>query len=217
VKDVIANSEAHLLRTFMVYSDLDSDNPDYKGYFGTLAGDGILIGRSKAWFPSAIIHELGHSVDSTLASPNAVHPNPGNAFSDSSTWHNAVTTDGYAISAYGAESGWADDFADVGRAVMLDHIYPGGLAAWSGNNANLTRVRNQLSTFNTVAGSYYNVGGTCSSGLKFPYPTSLVDVPTTTTPPTNTNTATPYGQCGGWTTYTGVTLCGPGYSCTSLK
>jgi len=56
------------------------------GFFGTLAGDGIFIGRAKPWFASVIIHELGHTIDSTLASPNAVHPNPGSALSESSAW-----------------------------------------------------------------------------------------------------------------------------------
>lgn len=114
---------------FMVYGDNATDNPFYAakdGFFGTLAGDGILIGRSKAFYATAIIHELGHAIDSTLVSPDAVHPNPGSPLSRTSTWRDAGTADGYAISSYGAESGWADDFADTGRAVLLDSIYPGG-------------------------------------------------------------------------------------------
>jgi len=181
---------------FLVYGDKDEDNSAYGGYFASYSPQGILIGRSIAYFPSAIVHELGHAVDATLASPDAVHPNSGSDFSGTSTWRNAVTADGYAISAYGAESGWADNFADVGRAVFLDNIYPGGLAAFSGNNPNLTKVTNQINAFKSVAGSYYNLGGTCNPTLKFPYPTNLVDLlPTTTPAPTRTGTATPYGQC----------------------
>jgi len=161
---------------FMVYEDSETNNPAYDGYFGTLASDGILIGRSKAWFASAIIHELGHSIDSTLASPNAAHPNPGSAVSETSAWRYAVTNDSYAISPYGAEKGYTEDFADVGRAVLLDSIVPGGLAEWSGNNPNLTQIANQLEKFKSAAGIYYKAGGTCTASLKFPYPTTLVSV-----------------------------------------
>lgn len=80
---------------------------------------------------------------------------------------------------------------------MLDVVYPGGLAAFTGNNPNLTQISNQLSTFKAAAASYYVTGGTCDLSKKFPYPNYLVDIPaaspTITAAPTAT--ATPYGQC----------------------
>ena len=179
---------------YLVYGDLDSDNPAYTGYMATLAGEGIIIGRSVAYFPTSLVHELGHAVDSTLASPNAVHPNPGSEFSSTSTWRNAVIADGFAISAYGAGS-YVEDFAEAGRAVLLDNIYPGGLAAWSGNNPNLTQITNQISAFKAVTGSYYTTGGSCDITKKFPFPTALVNIPTSTTTSPPTATATPWGQC----------------------
>ncbi|KAK3389427.1 hypothetical protein B0H63DRAFT_518655 [Podospora didyma] len=194
---------------YLVYSDSQSDNPNYTGYLATLAGDGIVIGRSTAYFTAPLIHETTHDVDYRFVTPET-------SFSDSATWRNAVAADGYNISPYGAVS-YAEGFADTGKAVLLDAIYPGGLAAWSTAGANLTQVANQLRVFKATVGSYYTTGGTCDPAKKFPFPTVLRDVPlpaTTTRPPV---TATPYGQCGGWSTYTGPTACGTPYSCTSLN
>jgi hypothetical protein len=113
---------------FMVYEHSVTNNTDYGGCFSTLAADGMLIGRAEAWFPSAIIHELGHPVNSTPRIPtNATHPDPRGAVSGTSVWRDAVTTDDSAISPYSTENGYAEDFADVGRAVLLDSIVPGGL------------------------------------------------------------------------------------------
>ncbi|KAK3367690.1 hypothetical protein B0H63DRAFT_535732 [Podospora didyma] len=195
---------------YLVYGDAASDNPSYTGFMAALCGDGIIIGRSSGYFTTSLIHETGHVVDS--------HPLPGSTeFSSTSTWHNAVIQDGYAVTAYGAGS-YVEDFADTGRAVLLDAIYPGGLAGFAPNNPNLTQITHQLAAFKAVAGQYYVTGGSCDTGHKFPFPTSLVTVvaPTTTTS-ASLGTATPYGQCGGWSTYTGPTLCGAGYSCTTLK
>lgn len=61
---------------FLVYGDLDSNSPLYKGYFAILAGDGILIGRSSAYFPTALIHEFGDAIDSTLAFPECNSSEP---------------------------------------------------------------------------------------------------------------------------------------------
>ncbi len=181
---------------YMVYSDADSDNPNYHGYIATSAADGMIIGRSTAYFATSLIHEIGHAVDSTLASPDAVHPGYGTSFSSTSAWHAAADADGYATSAYGAGS-FGEDFPETGRAVLLDAIYPGGLAAWSNNNPNLTQITHQLAAFKAVAGSFYTVGGTCDPALKFPFPTLFVDVavPTTTTTSASGPTAGPYGQC----------------------
>ena len=180
----------------MVYTDLD--NPNYHGVIATSAADGMIIGRSSAYFATSLIHEIGHAVDSTLASPDAVHPGYGTSFSSTPAWHAAADADGYAVSAYGAGS-YSEDFPDTGRAVLLDAIYPGGLAAWTGNNPNLTQIAHQLAAFKAVAGSYYTVGGTCDPALKFPFPTLFVDVAvpatTTTTSAASGPTAGPYGQC----------------------
>jgi hypothetical protein len=159
----------------MVYGDSETDNPLFNGYIATLAADGIIVGRSAGFFTTSLIHETGHAVDSNLVSPDAPHPGSGSAFSSTSAWHNAVAADGYAVSAYGAGS-YVEDFAETGRAVLLDNVYPGGLAAWSGHNPNLTQITNQLSTFRSVASQYYVTGGWCDLGKKFPFPTDLVSV-----------------------------------------
>ncbi len=156
----------------MVYGDHDYDNPLYTGYIATLAADGLIVGRSAGYYATSLIHETGHAVDSNLASPVA---GSGTAFSSTSTWHNAVIADGYAVSAYGAGS-YVEDFPEAGRAVLLDNIYPGGLAAWSGNNPNLSRISHQLAAFRAVAGSYYVTGGVCDVAKKFPFPTNLVSL-----------------------------------------
>ncbi|KAK3328062.1 hypothetical protein B0T19DRAFT_181933 [Cercophora scortea] len=153
---------------FLVYGDLNSDNPQYGGYIATLAGDGVIVGRSGAYFTTSLVHEMGHAVDSTLVSPGS-----GKAFSSTATWSKAVTADGYAVSAYGAGS-LVEDFAETGRAVLLDAIFPGGLAAWSNHNPNLTQITQQLKAFKAVAGGFYATGGTCDLTRKFPFPTSLV-------------------------------------------
>ncbi|KAK3685337.1 hypothetical protein B0T22DRAFT_482313 [Podospora appendiculata] len=153
---------------FLVYGDLNSDNPQYGGYIATLAGDGIIVGRSGAYSTTSLVHEMGHAVDSTLASPGG-----GKAYSSTAAWQKAVTADGYAVSAYGAGS-LVEDFAETGRAVLLDNIFPGGLAAWSNHNPNLTQITQQLKAFKAVAGGFYTTGGTCDLAKKFPFPTSLV-------------------------------------------
>ncbi len=156
----------------MVYGDNQSDNPLYNGYIATLAADGLIVGRSAAYFATSLIHETGHAVDSNLASPV---DSSGTAFSSTSTWHDAVIADGYAVSAYGAGS-YVEDFPEAGRAVLLDNIYPGGLAAFSGNNPNLTHISHQLAAFRAVAGSFYVSGGVCNVAEKFPFPTDLVSL-----------------------------------------
>jgi hypothetical protein len=159
----------------MVYGDQQSDNPQYNGYIATLAADGIIVGRSDAFFTTALVHETGHAVDSNLASPDAPQPGSGTAFSSTAPWNTAVVKDGYAVSAYGAGS-LVEDFAETGRAVLLNRIYPGGLAAFTNNNPNLTQITNQLATFKSVAGQFYVPGGTCNLNRKFPFPTDLVNV-----------------------------------------
>lgn len=105
---------------YLVYGDLDSDNPNYHGYIATLAADGIIIGRSEAYFTTSLLHETGHAVDSNLVSPDAPRRGTGTAFSSTSTWCAA------AVSAYGASSYVEDfEFADAGRAVLLGTVYPG--------------------------------------------------------------------------------------------
>jgi hypothetical protein len=60
--------------------------------------------------------------------------------------------------------------------VLLDAIYPGGLAAFTNNNPNLTQITNQLKAFKSVAGGFYKSGGKCDLERKFPFPTKLVNV-----------------------------------------
>ncbi|KAK3312505.1 hypothetical protein B0H66DRAFT_608767 [Apodospora peruviana] len=160
---------------YLVYGDADSDNNNYRGAIATLCDDGIIVGRSSFYFATSLIHETGHAVDCTLASPDAVHPGHGTEYSSGTAWHNAVVMDGYAVSAYGAGS-YVEDFADTGRAALLDNIYPGGLAAFANNNPNLTQITNQVTNFKSVVGAYYTTGGTCDKTKKFPYPTDLVTV-----------------------------------------
>ncbi|KAK3374124.1 hypothetical protein B0T24DRAFT_625704 [Lasiosphaeria ovina] len=154
---------------YIVYGDLNTDNPNYGGYMATLAGDGVVVGRSVAYFSTSLVHETGHAVDSTLASPGG-----GKPFSGTAAWAAAVKADGYAVSAYGAGS-YVEDFAEAGRAVLLDTVVPGGLAAFTGGkNANLTQIAAQLKAFKAVAGTFYTPGGKCDLAKKFPFPTKLV-------------------------------------------
>ena len=161
---------------FMVYGDKPEDNPRYKGFIGAYAEDGLILGRASGYFPVALVHEITHSIDSTLASPDAVHPRSGSAFSQSSAWREAVEEDGFAITPHGANNSYTENFGDFGRAVLLDAVFEGGLAAYSDDNANLTQIDNQLEAFRSVAGVYYKAGGKCSSDLKFPFP-ALFSIP----------------------------------------
>lgn len=141
----------------------------------TLASDGLIVGRSAAYFTTSLIHETGHAIDSNLMSPNAPHPGSGSAFSSTDLWHDAVNADGYAVSAYGAGS-YVEDFPETGRALLLHHIYPGGLSAWSGNNPNLSHIDNQLNRLQASGGDLFTTGGTCDLTKKFPFPKNLVYV-----------------------------------------
>ncbi|KAM7186378.1 hypothetical protein V8F33_011851 [Rhypophila sp. PSN 637] len=171
---------------------------------------GLIAGKGSLYYPTAMVHEHGHAVDGYLLVPGA------GFYSGTSTWQNVVNADGYAATAYGSTS-HVENFADIGRVVLLENIYPGGIAGLFPGHPNLTQIAGQVAHFQSVAGTYYRTGTTCDLSKKFPYPTELVDVPTTTTQPPNTATATPYGQCGGWSTYTGPTACGSGWSCTTLN
>ncbi|KAK0613199.1 hypothetical protein B0T14DRAFT_498749 [Immersiella caudata] len=173
--------------------------------------DGLIAGKGSFYGPGALVHEHGHAVDGYLLFPSI----PG-VYSGTSAWLNVVSQDGYSPTAYGTTS-HAENFADIGRVVLIENIYPGGINAMFPNHPNLTRIANQVAHFQSVAGAYYQAGTTCDLSKKHPFPSGLVDVPTTTPTPTNTATATPYGQCGGATTYTGPTACGPGWSCTTLN
>ncbi|KAK3331396.1 hypothetical protein B0H66DRAFT_528730 [Apodospora peruviana] len=193
---------------FMVYGDNVDDNPDYdhKGFIATLAADGLILGRSKAYFPAALVHEITHSIDSTLISPDAIHPEAGKTFSKTQDWTDAVNGDGYAISAHGAAQGYTEDFGDFGRAMLIDAIYPGHLTEFADKTANLTQISNQVAKFKQVAGKYYKAGGNCTASLKFPYPV-LVDV----------GPGLPqYSQCGG-KDWTGPTKCDTGLLCKYVK
>ena len=163
------------LRTYLVYGDENSDNPNYGGYIATYAAHGIIIGRNKAYFATSLVHEVSHAADANLASPDAPQPGTGTSFSSTEAWHNAVKADGYAVSAYGAGS-YVEDFAETGRAVLLDRIYPGGLTNFTGNNPNITQITNQIKAFKSVAGPFFKAGGKCDLKRKFPFPTDLVDV-----------------------------------------
>ncbi len=184
------------MSVYQVYwDDPENTNDCYTGYIATLAQSGIIVGRNDAYFTTALVHEAGHAVDSNLVSFEAPPGTSGDPFSSTSTWHDAADSDDYAVSAYGAGS-YVEDWAETGRAVLLNNIYPGGLAAWYGNNPNLSHISNQLSVFESIAGKYYVAGGTCDPSAKFPYPSSTVSFQTTAPITTYKQcTATPYGQC----------------------
>ncbi|KAH8895248.1 hypothetical protein GQ53DRAFT_761835 [Thozetella sp. PMI_491] len=159
---------------FLVYSDKSEDNPNYGGYMATYAPHGIIIGRSTGYFVTSLVHEFGHAVDANLASLDAPHPGSGTSFSATSFFQSAANMDGYAVSAYGTTS-FTEDFPEVGRAVLIDQINPGGLAAFY-TNANITHIYQQMGAVKKVAGSFYKTGTTCDKTRKFPYPPTLVSV-----------------------------------------
>ncbi|KAK0751392.1 hypothetical protein B0T18DRAFT_387525 [Schizothecium vesticola] len=184
----------------------------YDENFGGAIGavGGLIIGKGSYYFPTALVHEHGHAVDGDLLAPNDPF-----SYSDSAEWRNTVALDGYAATAYGSTA-HAENFADIGRVVLINNVVPGGLAGLFPTNPNLTQIANQVARFQSKAGSYYQAGTTCDLSKKYRYPSVTVTVPTTTAAPTAT--ASPYGQCGGWpATYTGVSACGAGYSCTTLN
>lgn len=147
-------------RTYMVYSH---DNPDYNGAIGTLAADGLIVGRSDYYFTTSLIHEHGHAVDSNLVGVD------GGAFSNTGDWMDAINADYCAVSAYGAGSP-GEDFAEASRAVLLDNIFPGGLEAFSQNNVNLTQISNQVSKVKELGGDFYVPGGQCDPAKKKEFP-----------------------------------------------
>jgi hypothetical protein len=176
----------------MTYS---TDNKAYDGAVATWAAQGIIMGRSDFFFTTALIHEHGHALDYFLRPKG-----PYDAFSDTYIWTDAVDADGYAMSAYGTTN-YVENFAEVGRAVLLDKIYPGGLVAYSNHSTNLSHVDHQLDVFKKVAGDFYTPGGSCNLTEKFPFPTSLVNQPqaatsTSATIPTTKSTGSPTGGAG---------------------
>ncbi|KAM7201684.1 hypothetical protein V8F33_003233, partial [Rhypophila sp. PSN 637] len=164
--------------TYMVYSDLETDNPHYDGYIGAACPDGLIVGLSEAYFITSLVHEIGHSIDCTLASPDSPPGGYGSEFSSTSTWQDAVDKDGIAVSPYGTGS-YVENFGEAGRLVLMDNIYPGGLKAFAEdvNNPNITQLKNQLDAIKrSAAGKYYNNRAECDLKIKFPFPTNLVDV-----------------------------------------
>lgn len=162
--------------TFMVYSDDESDNPEYKGFIGAACPQGLIAGLSEAYFITSLIHEIGHSVDCTFASPDSFPGGFGTEFSSTSAWQDAVDKDGIAVSPYGTTS-YVENFGEAGRLVLMDNIFPGGLKAFAGNHPNLTQLKNTLDAVKkSPAGKFYKKGGECDLDIKFPYPTELVDV-----------------------------------------
>ncbi|KAM7207201.1 hypothetical protein V8F20_002467 [Naviculisporaceae sp. PSN 640] len=162
--------------TFMVYSDEESDNPKYKGFIAAACPQGIVAGVSEAYFITPLLHEIGHAIDCTLASPDSFPGGFGTEFSNTSNWIDAVDEDGVSVSQYGTTS-YTENFAEAGRLVVMDNIFPGGLKAFAGNHPNITQLKNQLDAVKkSPAGKYYKEGGECDLDIKFPFPTDLVDV-----------------------------------------
>ncbi|KAM7216613.1 hypothetical protein V8F06_008024, partial [Rhypophila decipiens] len=162
--------------TYMVYSDLKTEH--YDGFIAASCPDGLIVGISEAYFITALVHEIGHSIDCTLASPGAPLGVYGSQYSNTSTWQDAVDKDGIAASAYGTGS-YVENFAEAGRLVLMDNVYPGGLKAFAEDvsNPNITQLKNQLDAIQkSAAGKYFNKGGECDLKIKFPFPTDLVDV-----------------------------------------
>lgn len=143
------------------------DNPKYSGAIATLAADGVIVGRSDYYFPTSLIHEHGHAVDSNLIGNGP--PGTNSEFSSTPDWRNAVNADYCAVSAYGAGS-YVENFAETGRAVLLDNIYPGGLVSFSNKNPNITQINHQVSIVKKKVGNIYVPGGKCDMKKKFPFP-----------------------------------------------
>ncbi|KAK0627371.1 hypothetical protein B0T14DRAFT_135246 [Immersiella caudata] len=160
--------------TYVVYPE------SYGGFIGCL--DGYLMGKASFYFPTALVHEHGHAVDGYLVSPSP----PVTSYSDTSDWRDTVIADDYTATAYGTGS-HAENFADIGRVVLINNVYPGGMLSLFPGHPNLGHISNSVALFGAVAGAYYQKDTTCQASKKYPFPTQLVDVPVTTQP---TNTAT---------------------------
>jgi hypothetical protein len=166
-------------RAYVVYDE------NFGGAIGAVGG--LIIGKGSYYYPTALVHEHGHAVDGDLLAPNDPF-----SYSDSAEWRNTVALDGYAATAYGSTA-HGENFADIGRVVLINNVVPGGLAGLFPTNPNLTQIANQVAQFQSKAGSYYQPGTTCDLSRKYRYPSVTVTVPTTTAAPTAT--ASPYGQC----------------------
>ncbi|KAK0616824.1 hypothetical protein B0T14DRAFT_392789, partial [Immersiella caudata] len=149
--------------TYLVYPE------SHNGAIGALSG--YLVGKASYYFPTALVHEHGHSVDGYLVSPNPTVT----SYSDTTAWRNTVLADGYTATAYGTSS-HAENFADIGRVVLINNIYPGGIAALFPGHPNLGQIASQVSLFGTVAGSYYQKESQCGSN-KYAFPSVFVHVP----------------------------------------
>src|SRR4051812_35814095 len=105
------------------------------------SGQGLIDGKASYYYATALVHEHGHAVDGALL------VTPGSAsYSDSTTWRNLVAADGFAATAYGTTS-HAENFADIGRVVLLENIYPGGMLGLFPNHPNLTQIAGQVAHF----------------------------------------------------------------------
>lgn len=177
--------------TFMVYGDKDTDNPDFKGFIGANCQNYIIVGRPHAFFINALVHEYGHALDCTLASPDAQPGGFGNTFSDTKTFQDAVDKDGFAVSHFATQA-YVENYGDLTRLVLMDNIYPGGLKAFVGNHPNMTQIKNQLDVVKkSKGGKYldYDKNDKCDLKVKLPYPTNLVQVKRAEKPTTPTDGA----------------------------
>ncbi|KAK3900361.1 hypothetical protein C8A05DRAFT_36012 [Staphylotrichum tortipilum] len=174
--------------------------PKNVSYLATLSSAGLIVGRSEAYFATALIHEVTHAADSNLFSPDMPSPPLANyqatPFSNTSKWRDAVDADGFAISAYGAGS-YVENFGETGRAVLLDRIIPGGLSGWVGaKGRDLGKVKRQLAVFAEVSKGVYQVGGKCDAKKKFPFP-EVMEVKGVGTGQPNGGTGTEGSTTGG--------------------
>ena len=163
---------------FLVYGDMLTDRPEHTRHIAASCEHGLVVGRPEGFFITALVHEVAHSMDCTLVSPDAEPGSFGTDFTSTSTWQDAVDKDGFAVSHYGTTS-YVENYADAARLVLLDNIYPKGLKAFVGNHPNMTQIKNQLDVIKKSDGGKlydYNKDDKCDSKLKFAYPTNLVQV-----------------------------------------
>lgn len=102
-----------------------------------------------------VAHESSHLLDQSALKSVA----GSGAYSSTTHWSGAYDKDTAVPTAY-ADTDWAEDFAETGRAALSNVVHPGGLAAYS---SQVSKIANQLGNYQgRLQGIIFPTGGRCT-------------------------------------------------------
>ncbi|KAI0018805.1 hypothetical protein F4780DRAFT_794313 [Xylariomycetidae sp. FL0641] len=105
-----------------------------------LSSGGSTMVADGAWWMNLLVHEVSHSLDSSVALPDVA---PRGGLSDSALWRARYAADAATVSDYGRR-GWQEDLAEAGPVALYELLVPGGAL---GINPNFGQVIHQVLTY----------------------------------------------------------------------